>query len=322
MARQEYQSEADRGRFARRPREIPRRGWKDIFFRVKEEVAKDNLSMIAAGVTFYVFLSIFPALAALVALYGLVTDPADLQEHIKTVEAVLPGEAAQLLNQELSRLVQSQGQTLGWSLVVSILIALWSAAKGMKSMFESMNVAYDEEEKRGFLKLNGMALLLTLAGIVFLILFLGLIVGVPALLASVPFGHVAAALLKWLRWPLLAVAGMFALAILYRYGPSRDKPRWRWISWGTVIATVIWLLGSALFSFYVSHFASYNATYGSLGVVVILMMWLLLSVYSILLGAEINAEIEHQTLQDTTEGGEQPMGRRGAHVADTVGERS
>ncbi|MGH7825591.1 MAG: YihY/virulence factor BrkB family protein [Candidatus Binatia bacterium] len=321
MAKREDSNESERGRRATRPSEIPKPGWKDIFFRVKEEVSKDNLSMIAGGVTFYVFLSIFPALAAMVSIYGLVTDPGDLQEHIQSIEAVLPGEAAQLVNDELQRIAQSQGHTLGWSLIAGTLIALWSAAKGMKSMFESMNIAYDEDENRGFFKLNGMAVLLTLAGILFAIVFLGLIVGVPAVLANFPFGNLAAAIINYLRWPFLAAGGIFALAVLYRYGPSRNKPQWRWISSGAVIATILWLVGSFLFSFYVSNFASYNATYGSLGVVVILMMWLLLSVYSILLGAEINAEIEHQTAEDTTEGEPRAMGRRGAHVADTAGHR-
>jgi membrane protein len=322
MARSEAYSETDRGRQAQSPSEIPSRGWKDILVRVKNEIVEDNLSMIAAGVAFYAFLAIFPAIAALVSIYGLVVDPASLQEHFRGIQTILPGDAAKLVNDELGRIVTSRNKQLGWSVVVGIGLALWSAATGMKAMFQSMNVAYDENEKRGFIRLNASALLMTFATIVFMILFIGLIVGIPALLATVPFGETLTALLKYARWPLLALAGILALSALYRYGPSREKPEWRWITWGAAIATIFWVAGSVLFSFYVTHFAGYNKTYGSLGVVVVMMMWLLLSVYCVLLGAEINAEMEHQTARDTTVGGEKPLGQRGAHVADTVGGRS
>jgi membrane protein len=200
-----------------------------------------------------------------------------------------------------------------------MVLALWSAAKGMNSMFEAMNIAYDEYEKRGFIKLNATALLMTLGAILFVILFLGLVVGVPVVLNTIGLGEIVEKALNYLRWPLLAVAGILALAVLYRFGPSRNQPQWQWVSPGAITATVLWLLGSALFSFYVSHFASYNATYGSLGVVVILMMWFFLSVYTILLGAEINAEMERQTVKDTTVGDPKALGDRDAHAADTVG---
>lgn len=322
LERNEAKQQTSRGRNATRPSEIPRQGWKDIAFRVKNEIAADSLSIIAAGVAFYAFLSIFPALAAFVSIYGLITDPAELQEHVSSIQTLLPAEAAQLVNDELRRVGESQESHLGWSLVVGTLLAIWSAAKGMKTMFASMNVAYDEKESRGFFKLNTAAVLMTLGAILFVIAFLTLIVGVPAYLASFGMPGILGSLINYLRWPILAVAGIFALSFLYRYGPSRRKPQWRWISWGAAIGTFIWLLGSALFSFYVANFNNYNKTYGSLGVVVILMMWLLLSVYSVLIGAEVNAEMEHQTAEDTTVGEPRSMGQRGAHVADTVGEES
>jgi membrane protein len=277
--------------------------------------------MIAAGVAFYAFLAIFPAIAAFVSIYGLIVDPASLQEHMRSVEVVLPGDVAQLVNDEMAR-ISAQEQTLGWTLIIGIVLALWSAATGMKAMFQAMNVAYDETEQRGFIRLNATALLMTLGAILFVIVCLGFIVGVPAVISTVPMGSVLAAALKYLRWPLLAIAGIFAVSVLYRYGPSREKPQWKWLTWGATTATVLWLIGSALFSFYVTNFAGYNKTYGSLGVVVALMMWLLLTVYSMLVGAEINAEMEHQTAKDTTAGEPQPMGRRGAHVADTLGHES
>jgi membrane protein len=275
-----------------RPGAIPARRLRDIAVRVKDEISEDNYSIIAAGVAFYGFLAIFPALAALVAIYGLVVDPSDLQRHMSGIEMLLPQQAGQLVNDELRGMIKTQSSSLGWSAVIATLIAIWSAANGMKAMFEAMNIAYDEQERRGFFRLNATAVLLTFAAIAFVIVFLGLIIGVPALFATIPLGETLATIIQFLRWLLLASAGILALGILYRYGPSREKPQWKWITWGAVIATAIWLVGSALFSFYVSHFSSYNRTYGSLGVVVILMTWLLLSAYSVLLGAKINAEME------------------------------
>lgn len=308
------------GRRAKRPREIPRAGWRDILLRVKSEMAEDHLSIVAAGVAFYAFLALFPAIAALVSIYGLITSPADLQQHLQAIEAFLPADAARLIDQELLRVVQAHESELGWGAVAGMALALWSAAKGMKSLMEGLNIVYDEEEKRGFLKLNAVALLLTLGAILLVIVFLGLVVGVPVLLRIVGLGEVGR-LVDVLRWPLLALSGMAAIAVIYRYGPSRDKAQWQWVSWGSATATLLWLLGSSLFSFYVSNFAGYNATYGSIGVVVVLMMWFLLSVYSILLGGEINAEMERQTAEDTTEGKPEPMGQRGAYAADTLGPR-
>ena len=313
-------NDSSRGRDARRPSEIPARGWWDVLTRVKHQVAEDHLSIIAAGAALYGFVAVFPALAALVSIYGLITDPASLQKHMTGIERLLPGEAAGIINDQLAQIAKGQESTLGWALVAGTLIALWSASKGMKSLIESMNIAYDEEEKRGFFKLNGAALLLTLGAILLIIFFLGLIVGVPAVLATVELGTAIETVISWSRWPVTALCIVVALAVLYRYAPSREKPQWRWVSWGAVAATVLWVVGSALFSLYVSNFGNYNATYGSLAAIVILITWLLLGAFSILLGAEINAELERQTVEDTTAEEPQPMGRRGAYAADTVGE--
>jgi len=310
----------NRGREAGSPSEIPSSGWKDIFMRVKAEISNDNLSIIAAGVAFYGFLAIFPALAAFVSTYGLLVSPSELQNDLKTVGSVLPPQTSELIQSQLERIVSSQSSQLGWGLLGSVVLALWSASKGMKAMIEAMNITYDEEEKRGTIKLNLIAILLTLGAIIAVIVFLGLIAVLPALLGSLGLGEMVRALLNYIRWPLLAVAAIFAIAVLYRYGPSRDQPQWKWVSWGAVIATALWLLGSLLFSIYVSNFGSYDKTYGSLGVVIILMMWFFLSAYSILLGSEINAEMEHQTAKDTTTGEDRPRGKRGAYVADTIGQ--
>jgi membrane protein len=315
----EYRDE--RGREARKPREIPKRGWRDILVRIKDEINEDNISIVAAGVAFYVFLALFPGLAATVSIYGLVMDPAGLQKHMSIVEQVLPREAAGLINTELQRIVHagSSGNRLGWAALIGIALALWSAAKGMSSLMEALNIVYDEKEERGFIRRNATALLLTLAFILFLFVLLALIAGVPAVLASFNLDPTVTQAVGYLRWPLLAIAMIIALAVLYRYAASRAEPKWRWITPGAVVATILWLAGSVIFSLYVGYFASYNKTYGALGVVVILMTWLLLSVYSVLLGAEINAETEHQTKKDTTTGESKPMGERRAYVADTVG---
>jgi membrane protein len=311
----------DRGRHARRPSEIPARGWRDILVRIKNEINEDNISIVAAGVAFYIFLALFPGLAATVSIYGLAMDPVGLQKHMSAVEQLLPHDAAGIINTELQRIVQagSGSNQLGWAALAGIVLALWSAAKGMSSLMEALNIVYDEKENRGFFKRNATALLLTIAFIVFLLVVVGLIAGVPVVLSSLNLDDTVSRIIGWVRWPLLALAQIAALAVVYRYAASRAEPKWRWITPGAVVATILWLAGSVAFSLYVTYFASYNKTYGALGVVVILMTWLLLSVYSVLLGAEINAEMEHQTKQDTTTGEPRPMGQRHAYVADTVG---
>ncbi len=310
----------ERGCQAGRPRDIPLKGWWDIALRLKSEMAHDNLSIISAGVAFYAFLAIFPALAALVSMYGLVTNPATLEQKIGTIENVLPADAAGVINAELRQIVEGDTRRhLGWGLVGGLVLALWSAAKGVSALFESLNIAYDEQEKRSYIHLSLLALLFTLGAILFFIVYLALIVGVPAALGTSGFRGTVGNLIAYLRWPLLAISEYRALAVLYRYGPSRTKPQWNWVSWGAIIATLLWLVGSFAFSFYVAHFGNYNKTYGSLGVVVVRIVWFLLSVYTILLGAEINAEIEHQTAIDPMIGKPKPIGQRGAYAADTLG---
>ena len=310
----------DRGRAAESPREIPRAGWKDIALRVKDEMSNDNLSMIAAGVAFYILLAIFPAIAALVSIYGLFADSATVQQHVQMLGQFIPQEAMAIIEEQMQRVAGSAKGALGFGVAIGILAAIWSAAKGMKALIEALNIVYDERETRGFIKLNLIALGLTLGLILFIIVTLGAIVVLPALFGNLGLGNLVQDLIAILRWPALAIALMIVLAILYRFAPDRDKPRWQWVSWGAVAATVLWIIGSIAFSWYVQNFGSYNKTYGSVGAVVILMMWFWISAYVILLGAETNAEMEHQTEKDTTSGRGEPLGRRGAYVADTVGE--
>jgi membrane protein len=310
-----------RGREADHPRQFPARGWRDILLRVKDETSKDNISMIAAGVAFYLMLAIFPMLAATVSIYGLVADPADVQRNFEAVAGVIPEEARSIMVDQLTAVSSASGGQLGFGVVLSIALTLWSASRGVIAMITALNIAYDEEEKRSFIKLNAIALALTLALIVFMIVTLAVVVGLPVVIGYLNLGETVEWTIRLARWPILAVAIILALAVLYRYAPDRDAPRWRWVSWGAVVATAIWLLGSVAFSVYVSNFADYNKTYGAMGAVIILLLWFNLSSYAVLLGAELNAEMEHQTARDTTKGVERPLGQRRAYVADTVGHK-
>lgn len=308
-----------RGREASRPREIPARGWRDILWRVKDRISADNLSIISSGVAFYALLSIFPALIALVGLYGLVFDPHQVQEHLGTLTAVLPAEAANLIGQQLGEVASMERTSLGVGSIVALLLALWAASAGMRTLMNALNVAYGEKETRGTVKLYATSLLLTLGAVLGGIVAILTVVAIPAVLGFLSLGGGLENLIAFGRWPLLALILLFGLGIVYRYGPARESPQWRWVSWGALIATVLCIIASVLFSLYVSQFGNYNKTYGSMGAVIILMTWFLLTAYIFLIGAEINAEMERQTRKDTTDARGRPLGRRGAHAADTVG---
>lgn len=314
--------DAARGREADNPTEIPKRGWKDVLLRVKKEINDDNMSIIAAGVAFYLLLAIVPAMAALVAIYGLFADPYSISAHLDSLGTMLPEDARRVLEEQLTRLASSSGQALGIGAIVGILISLWSAMKGTKALITALNVAYDEREKRGFIKLNVIAMLLTVGVLAFIVVALGLIAVIPAVLQLLGLGSVVEWAVNILRWPLIFAFLLFVLAALYRWAPARDEARWSWLTPGAIFAGVLWLLGSVGFSLYVTFFADYNATYGSLGAVVVVLMWMYISTFAVLFGAETNAELERQTRKDTTEGRAQPMGKRGAYAADTVGEAS
>lgn len=309
-----------RGRAASTVVEIPARGWKDILWRTWTEIGNDHLLLIAAGVTFYGLLALVPALTALVSVYGLFADPASLDRHAGLLEGLVPADGLGLVREQLLRLSE-QGQTkLGVTSAVALAIALWSANSGMKAMFEAMNIAYDEEEKRGFVMLTLVTLAFTLATIATILLLLGLGVVVPPVLEAFGLG----ALVQWavrIGGIVLALGLMVVgLAALYRWGPSRRAAEWRWITPGAALAILVIVAASALFSWYLASFASYNATYGSLGAIFGLMTWLWIAAIIIVAGAELNSEIEHQTRHDTTTGRPRPMGLRGATMADTLGE--
>jgi membrane protein len=315
----EASREPGRGREATSPTEIPARGWKDIFWRVYEEINKDRILAVAAGVTFYGLLALFPALAALVSIYGLFADPATIQDHLNLLSGVLPGGALDIIGEQVKRITSKGSGTLGFTFFSGLAISLWSANAGVKAVFDALNVAYGEEEKRGFIALNLRSLAFTLGMIVFALVAIGAIVVVPVLLNFIGLGTVTEWIISLARWPVLLGAIVLVLAVLYRYGPSRDTAQWRWISAGSLVAAVVWVAASMLFSWYVANFGNYNETYGSLGAVIGFMTWMWLSTTVVLVGAELNAEIEHQTVHDTTEGPQKPLGARGARMADSVG---
>jgi membrane protein len=317
----EHHSRADRqrGRAAEKPRQIPKQGWKDILKRTKDEIRKDHLTIVAAGVAFFIMVGIVPTIAALISIYGLVADPAQIQQQFDSVKHVMPAGAHQLLSEQMTR-IASSSKAAGWGAALGILLALWGGSKAVKALIEGLNVAYSEQEKRGFVKLTITSLMLTLAGIAGLAFLIGLIAFLPSALRSLGVGETLQTIAVISRWPLLLLFFMVGLTVLYRYGPSRAEPRWMWVSWGALGATLLWLAASALFSLYVSNFGSYNKTYGSLGTIIILLMWLYLSAYAVLVGAELNAQLERQTARDITRGAPEPMGKRGAFSADDLGE--
>jgi membrane protein len=307
----------ERGRTAEKPSDIPSRGWKDILWRVYEGISEDRILANAAAVTFYALLALFPAITALVSIYGLFADPATLQQHLDSVSGLLPGGAADVIRDQLNRLAAEPRSTLGVSFFVGLIISLWSANGGVKALFDALNVVYEERERRSFIQLNALTLAFTVAMIAFVIIALACIVAVPVALKYLP-GFIGF-ILNIARWPLMLVLVTLALAFIYRYGPSRDQPKWRWITWGSAFAALAWLGFSAIFSFYAAKFGSFNKTYGSLGAVIGFMTWMWLSIAVILVGGKINAEMEHQTARDTTEGAPEPIGARRAKMADTVG---
>lgn len=314
-------TEAHRGRTAESPFALPLSGWKDVAWRVYREFGADRLLAVAAGVTFYALLAIFPAIAALVSSYSLFADASTINEHLAGLGGLLPSGALEIIGEQIKRINENGDTTLGLTFIVGLGISLWSANAGMKAIIDALNLVYEEEEKRGFVALNAVSLAFTLGALTLVIAAMVGIVVLPVAFNVLGLGG-GAWLLALFRWPALLAIVILGLGILYRYGPSRTKARWPWVIVGAGVAGTVWIIASMLFSWYVSSFGSYNETYGSLGAAVGFMTWIWLSATIVLLGAEINAEIEHQTSHDTTVSGGRPMGTRGAQMADTLGESS
>ena len=307
------------GRHADSPFGIPWAGWKRVIIRTGKEVITDRISLCAAGCAFYATLALFPAISMLVSIYGLVFDPSTVGKQLDVLRDVLPGSAYQLIADRVQVLVSKPAGTLTFSLALSLFIALWSASTGTKSILGALNLAYEEREQRSFFAFQATALSMTLGAVLAAVIGLGALVAVPVVVNVIPGISAYGALIAHVSsLSALMFFVLMALSLLYRFGPSRRSASWHWVTPGSAVATLLWLIASALFSYYVQHLATYDSTYGPLGAVVGVMMWFYVSAFAVLVGAELNAELELQTMQDTTRGPERPIGARGAYVADHV----
>lgn len=310
---------SQQGAAADAPLDIPLAGWIDILRRTYHEVGRDRVQAVAAGVTFYGLLALFPALTAFVSLYGLMADVGTIADEMARLQGLLPAGATEFLGDQVNRISSGGGTKLGFAFIISLALAIWSANAGVKAIFDALNVAYGEDEKRGFIKLNLVSLAFTVGILGFLLVAIGAIAVIPVLLNDIYLGNSAEWLISLGRWPALIGILMLGLAVLYRFGPSRDEAQWSWVSPGAVFAACAWLVGSLLLSWYVANFEDYNRTYGTIGAVIGLLMWMWLSATIVLIGAELNSEAERQTDKDTTRGPPMPIGLRGADAADRKG---
>ena len=309
-----------RGRKSRSPLELPWKGWKDVLWRVANQVDDDRLTILASSVAFYGLLALFPTLIGIVTLYGLWADPSDVVQQINTYSQALPWTARSLIAQELTNIAQTPGATLTAGLVASALFSLFSASSGIAALMTGVNSAYDETETRGWLRRRLLALGFTAGVSLFVVVTVGTITLLPVALDLIGLESTTQWAIRLLRWPLMGAGVLVGLCILYRYGPNRTPPRWSWVICGAALAAVLWVLASLLFALYTENLGRFHKTYGTIGSVVVLLLWLFISAFAILLGAELNAELEHQTAVDSTIGPPRPMGERHAHMADTLGD--
>ena len=284
-----------RGRDATHPSHFGWAGWKDILWRVWQQSGEDRIMLVAAGAAFYLLLALFPALAAFVSVYGFVADPSTVAEHVAYLGGLMPGGGLDLIRGQLESLANQDRDALSLGFLMAFLAAFWSANNGVKTLFEALNIAYEEREKRSFIRVNLIATLFTVAAMLTAFLMITAVGVIPAVLAVLNLGSSSETVIDLMRWPVLLALVAAGISILYRYGPSREPAKWRWITWGGILATLVWIAASAGFSYYLQNFADYNATYGSLGAVIGLMFWIWISVLILIVGAELNAEMEHQT---------------------------
>ena len=313
-------SQPGHGRHASSPLQIPWAGWKDILWRTYIRTGEDRLLATAAGVVFFGLLAVFPAITALVSCYALFANPSTIGANLQKLALMLPQGSFEIVQDQIARMLEKGNTALGATFLFGLALAIWSANAGVKAIIDALNVVYEEHEKRSFVRLNLVSLALTSGGIAALLLMVGAVVAFPLALDHTGLAPAGQLIVSLARWPLLFVVLVIALGILYRFGPSRRAARWEWLSVGTLAAALLWIVGSALFSWYLSNFGNYSATYGSLGAVIGLMMWMWMSAIIVLCGAELNSEIEHQMVRDTTVGTPKPLGARGALMANTLGQ--
>jgi membrane protein len=312
-------AEPGRGRCARSPLEIPALGWKDVLWRTYREMGRDRLPALAGGITYYILLATFPAIAAFVSLYGIFADLATVERQLSHLSAILPAEAVNLMMVQMLRLASQRHEALSVAFVASTLLSVWSANAGMKSIVDALNITFGEAEKRDYVRRSLFTYLATFAALIFFGLVIGILVGAPVLFHGIGLKRFS---VWWgpIRWLLVFLVASGAFAFLYRHGPSRQRQaKWRWVILGGALAALVWMIVSMAFSWYVNNFAHLGVTYGSLGAIIAYMLWVWFSAMVVLIGAELNSEIEHQTAVDTTSGPAMPIGERGAAMADSVG---
>lgn len=320
-AAQGHEVEAEaRGRSAKRPWHVPWNGWKDVLWRMVRELDDDQILDRAGAVAFFGLLALFPALIATVSMYGILADPGDVVRQVSALSIAVPPTARSVILDQLNEISRSSDAGLGFGLVLSLGIALFSASGGVAGLMRGINSAYDETETRGWLRFRLVALLFTLGLALFVIVSVAVITLLPTVLEFVGLAETARNAISVMRWPVLALTTMVGLGILYRYAPNRTPAKWQWVTPGSLLATLIWTLASLAFGVYAENFGGYNKTYGTLGGAVVLGLWMYISSLAILLGAELNAELEHQTQEDSTIGPPRPMGQRYARMADDLGE--
>jgi membrane protein len=306
------------GKRAAVPSQFGLRDWGQVLARVFAQITNHHLTIVAAGVAFFSVLALFPAMAALVGIFGMIADPADIPELVSSLRGIVPQNAIDIIESQVSKLASTGSTALGLASLVALLLSLWSSRAGVNSLIEGLNIVYGEPEQRGFFRQLLVSLLLTLLMIAMALVALGAVVVLPTVLNFLKLGTLGELAARLLRWPILLVTAMFAMGALYRYGPNRAPARVPWVTRGAVAATLVWLAASFGFSYYVTEFGTYNEVYGSLGAAIILLLWIYISAFMVLLGGELNAEMELHTARDTTTGPEKPMGERGAYVADHV----
>jgi membrane protein len=305
-------------RSAEYPQDIAPGGWWEIAKRTAKKFSENELMSEAASVTFFALLSLFPAITAIVSIYGLFNDPSTIQGHLDVAAGFVPSGGMEIIEDQVKRLTQTPAGGLSVAAIGGVLAALWSANQGSKAMLSALNDVYGEQETRSFVRKTATSLAFTLGGILGLLIGVGGIAALPSLFEMVGLNGVVDAVAKVARWPIILLGLIVALSLLYRFGPSRHIAKWRWVTWGGAIAAILWVAFSAGFSWYVEHFGNYNKTYGSLGAIIGFMTWIWLSSTVVLLGAQVNAEMETQTERDTTTGSAKPLGARGAAAADKV----
>ncbi|WDR03238.1 YihY/virulence factor BrkB family protein [Devosia algicola] len=319
MGNVDSDTSADRGRQAETPGAIPANGWKDIAWRLFRSLKQDRVLLTSAGVTFYILFALVPTLTAFVSIYGLFNDRATVTDQVALLVGIVPTSGLDIITDQLTRLTGESARALSFALIASLAVAFWSSSAGVRAMFQAMNVAYHEEEKRSFVVLYLVALVFTIAGAMAGLFIVSIVLILPTVLNLLPGTTGLEWIVRIASYVIMMIVLLLGISALYRWGPSRENAKWRWLTPGAAVSLIALGATSIGYSWYVSNFGDYNAAYGSLGALIGFLTWIWISVTIVILGAEFNSELEHQTAQDTTTGPDEPLGQRGAYMADTVG---